>query len=310
MEKITFYQERTFGDKFTVVFEFIKQNWKPMLRYGIYGILPLCLIAAFSMNTTFSSVLAMQQGGYQDDAAVSYGMLCLVGMCSFVWIGDIVFSCMQLYNEREDGLEGIVYEDLKPYLKRNAWRLVKCGLLSSLFFILLFSVSIGLSLATESFIFLLFFFIFFVAVIVLWILVIPTYIFEDLSVWQAFARGLRLGWNTWGGIFCLGFVLSILGNVAAMIFVMPWEICLVIKSVFVAEGGTSTILNSFGYTMFQYLLGVVMWLGQYLLSSVFFVSAAYLYSHAAEQIDDMSVATGIDHFEEMADQNQDDGLFQ
>lgn len=33
MNKIVFYQERTFGDKFNVTFEFIKQNWKLMLRY-------------------------------------------------------------------------------------------------------------------------------------------------------------------------------------------------------------------------------------------------------------------------------------
>ena len=36
MNKMVFYEERTFGDKFNVIFEFIKQNWRPILRYVSY----------------------------------------------------------------------------------------------------------------------------------------------------------------------------------------------------------------------------------------------------------------------------------
>ena len=35
--KIPFYAERSFGEKFNVVFSFLKQNWRYMLRYILYG---------------------------------------------------------------------------------------------------------------------------------------------------------------------------------------------------------------------------------------------------------------------------------
>ena len=84
------------------------------------------------------------------------------------------------------------------------------------------------------------------------LMVLPTYIYEDISVWKAYARGLRLGWKTWVGIFALGFVLTFISK------------------------------------------------------AIFLVSISYLYSHAAEKLDDMSVAKGIDDFEGMADSNPDD----
>lgn len=42
MDKIVFYKE-DFG-KFNVTFEFVKQNWKILLRYALYGILPLAFV--------------------------------------------------------------------------------------------------------------------------------------------------------------------------------------------------------------------------------------------------------------------------
>ena len=57
--------------------------------------------------------------------------------------------------------------------------------------------------------------------------------------------------------------------------------------------------------LLQYLLGVLMMLARFLLLAIFYVSISYLYSHAAEKLDQMSVTEGVDHFEEMADKNQD-----
>ena len=51
MDKIVFYKERDFGEKFNVTFEFVKQNWKILLRYALYGILPLAFVGALSLNS-------------------------------------------------------------------------------------------------------------------------------------------------------------------------------------------------------------------------------------------------------------------
>ena len=41
--KIALYVKRSFGEKFNASFDFIKENWKLMLKYATYLLLPLCL---------------------------------------------------------------------------------------------------------------------------------------------------------------------------------------------------------------------------------------------------------------------------
>lgn len=55
--KIPFYAERSFGEKFNVVFSFLKQNWRYMLRYILYGVLPLSLLAALSVDNLMSGTM-------------------------------------------------------------------------------------------------------------------------------------------------------------------------------------------------------------------------------------------------------------
>ena len=41
--KIALYVKRSFGEKFNASFDFIKENWKLMLKYATYLLLPLVL---------------------------------------------------------------------------------------------------------------------------------------------------------------------------------------------------------------------------------------------------------------------------
>ena len=48
--KIRFYRERTFGEKLNITFDYLRENWRPLLRFSLYLILPLCLIQSFFLN--------------------------------------------------------------------------------------------------------------------------------------------------------------------------------------------------------------------------------------------------------------------
>lgn len=319
MNKIVFYKERDFGEKFNVTFEFVKQNWKILLRYALYGILPLAFVGALSLNSLMQTMVddssgnSMFSDGLSNSMLFSYALLMPTSLVAYIWIGTVVFSMMQFYNAHDEGLQGVTFQELKPSFCRNAWRLFKCGLVGTMigivflviFFIVIFWATIHPGAMTAIFYFLA------VAAGVAFgvplILVTPTYIFEDISVWQAYVRGFRLGWSTWGGIFGLGFVLSLLSNVVSFVFAMPWEVCIFVKALFVqAYAGEETFVGSVPFVILQYIFGVVMWIGIYLIYNLFFISTGYLYSHAAEKLDDMSVGQGIDDFEEMADKSQDD----
>ena len=43
-EKIELYAVRDFGQRLTVVMDFLRQNWKPVLIYLTYFLLPLSLV--------------------------------------------------------------------------------------------------------------------------------------------------------------------------------------------------------------------------------------------------------------------------
>ena len=305
MEKIPFYEVRSFGEKFNVVFSFVKQNLKYMIRYILYGVLPLSLLGALSVDNLLAYTMELNEVTANTAFQLfgSYIFLSLVCLLVCLWVGSVVFSCMQIYNERANGLEDITFSEMKPYMKRNAGRIFKCGLVGILVVLVGVAIFVCCALIHGFFGFLVF--LCFVALYIPFLLVLPTYIYEDISVWQAYARGFRLGWNTWGGIFALGFVLSLIVNVLSVVFVIPWELCLAFETIFIGSDGSQFGPNII-LSVLQYIFGVIMWVGQFTLSILFFVSISYLYSHAAEQQDDMSVAKGIDDFEGMVDDNPDD----
>lgn len=305
--KIPFYAERSFGEKFNVVFSFLKQNWRYMLRYILYGVLPLSLLAALSVDNLMSSTMNAVGDGPVNTGLQLFGnyiFLSVVCVLVGLWVGSVVFAYMQLYNERANGLEDVTFADLKPYAKRNAGRIFKCGLAGIPVAFAVIAILVGCAMVDVTF-----YIVAFIVVLALCIpllMVLPTYIYEDISVWKAYARGLRLGWKTWVGIFALDFVLTFISNALSFVFAIPWYVVFLIKAVFGYSDPYNPNIINIIVDLLQYVFGVIMWIGQFTLSTIFLVSISYLYSHAAEKLDDMSVAKGIDDFEGMADSNPDD----
>ena len=76
--KIALYVKRPFGDKLNATMDFIKENWKPMLKFCTYLILPLCLIQAISMNGIMGGAMgiaAAKEAGTNSLAAIGMGKL-------------------------------------------------------------------------------------------------------------------------------------------------------------------------------------------------------------------------------------------
>lgn len=146
MDKIVFYKERDFGEKFNVTFEFVKQNWKILLRYALYGILPLAFVGALSLNSLMQNMVDVSSGNsmFSDELSYSmlfsYALLLPTSLAAYIWIGTVVFSMMQFYNAHDEGLQGVTFQELKPSFRRNAWRLFKCGLVGFLIGIVFLAV--------------------------------------------------------------------------------------------------------------------------------------------------------------------------
>lgn len=305
--KITMYARRTFGENLNASFDFIKENWKVMLKFTTYLILPLCLLQALSLNglmgdmLNFSVAIQQQQIGTNPLGAlgltffVNYAVVFLCAMIGTILLTSLIYALVKTYNEREERLEGITLSALKPLLFRNMKRM----LLLILFCIVLVTVVltiIGVLTALTPFTLLLTIPLV-IACMVPLALFTPIYLFEDISLINAFTKTFRLGFATWGGVFFISIIMSIIGGVLQGVTMTPWYVATLVKYFFSLSdtGGAATV--SVGYSFVLYLLAILQAFGAYLSVIFTFVGLIYQYGHASDVVDSVSVEDDIDKFD-------------
>jgi hypothetical protein len=314
--KIKIYQVRTFSEKLSATIDFVRENWKALFVHITYLLLPLCLLQAFAMNTFFDGYFQLIFGGMKgvaDNMAmpVSFGVSLLANLVAYtvgsLLLMSVVYALMQLYVKREERLVGITAADVKPLLFKNMKKSVAIFLVSLLvmvgFLIVLVlpiamlsmvslpSVLIG-SIVVVVYLLLL-------IALVPFALVMPICMFEEINVFRAIAKAYRLGFRTWGGIFGMLFVLSLIASIVQMVVVLPWEVALGIQSYFGLSGEESAFVSSAAYSFIVYLLGVLMLFVSYMVAALPVVGIAVQYGHAADKIDHVAVMENIEHFDQL-----------
>lgn len=304
---IKLYRIRTFGEKISDTFDFVRENFRPLLKYLTYLMLPLSLVQAFA-QTNF-------MGGYMDfidkmgknvqqNSDVSQ-MLSWVGSMTLMVVVDyvammllvaMVYAMMQHYEQRPQRLEGITGEELRPDVTRLLGRQF-IVLITSIVVMAVFGVFAALMAVIHIGMVILAFVLLLVA-IPLFALVTPIYLFErETGIVSAYTKSIRLGWKTWGGIVGVGLVLFIIVTIVGSIIETPWTIMLMVKNVLTAQGSDTGFVSSFGYTAIQYLLGVISTYVGNLLMSLLYIGMAYQYGHACEKVDGVTVDRDIENFE-------------
>ena len=309
--KIAMYVQRTFGDKLNATFDFIKENWKVLLKYVTYLLLPVSLIQALSMNGLMGMMLgtadpAVVEAMFTDSGQVVtfvsyYGLLLLISLIGTNLLGALVYTLMRLYNEREQRLSGIEFGELKPLLYRNIKRLFSLTLFA-IFMMVLIGLVIGvLASLVSSFSVLFVFLLLLVGLLLLAPLLLwgSIYLFEDISLMKAFSKAFRLGFATWGGVVLMAIVMGFLASILQGVTTMPWYISILVKTFFIASDAGSGIGTSVGYNFMLYLFGVLQAFGAYLAMIFYLVGLAYQYGHAAEKMDSVRIEEDINHFDQL-----------
>jgi hypothetical protein len=309
--KIAMYVQRTFGDKLNATFDFIKENWKVLLKYVTYLLLPVSLIQALSMNGLMGMMLgtadpAVVEAMFTDSGQVVtfvsyYGLLLLISLIGTNLLGALVYTLMRLYNEREQRLSGIEFGELKPLLYRNFKRLFSLTLFA-IFMMVLIGLVIGvLASLVSSFSVLFVFLLLLVGLLLLAPLLLwgSIYLFEDISLMKAFSKAFRLGFATWGGVVLMAIVMGFLASILQGVTTMPWYISILVKTFFIASDAGSGIGTSVGYNFMLYLFGVLQAFGAYLAMIFYLVGLAYQYGHAAEKMDSVRIEEDINHFDQL-----------
>lgn len=303
--KIELYRVRSFGDKLNDTFAFVNENYRQLLKYLTYFLLPLSLVQAVAMNGYLGNMMTLSMGGgngMSSDAlmsmAGSMAFYALVyGVGAFLLV-TVVYALMRLYNRREQRLNGLMWEEMKPevgLMLRRGLLLVLLGIVVAVLFGLLIFALVQFS---PMMLFLLLPALFVVALPLS--LLTPVYLFEErISLTEALGKSLRLGFRTWGGILAVMLVMTIIASVLQGVVSIPWYIAFIVKSLFGLQQAEDSFVNSVGFSFITYLLGVVQAFGGFLTYSLAYISLAYQYGHAAEKIDGVTVDTDIEHFEEL-----------
>lgn len=308
-KRIQLYAERTFSSKFQDTFDFARENWKPLLRFLTYFLLPVSLVQALSFNSYMDSVMAI--GENFSDTILFRMLASLSGMMLFGFIGGIfmfgvVYALMNVYRRREGGLKGITMEELKPELMKGLRRSLISMMAILVYGVLVIAVVVLLFLISPWLIF-----IPYLAALACALplsMLLPIYLFEDITLMDAVKKAFRYGFKTWGGIFAITFVVSIIVGIVSGLVGVPIQMMLMVKGFLASDLGTSNvsaIVDSPAYNVTLYLLGVLQTYVSHLGYSIVAIALAYQYGHAAEKLDQVSVASDIDNFEQISEPEED-----
>lgn len=305
--KVAMYVKRSFGEKLNASFDFIKENWKLLLKFITYLLLPVSLIQALSLNGLMGGALKISAVANTTAMAASpsslvgfmsyYGLYMLVFMIGTILLTSLIYAMIRTYNEREERLEGITLGSLKPLLFHNIKKLLILTLFGILL-VLIVGVVIGVLAALSLFTLFLTIpvIIAFTVPLALWA---PIYLFEDITVMEAFKKTFRLGFATWGGIFLISLIMGIIANVLQSVTMMPWYIATLVKYFFsMSDAGSETTVSA-GYSFLLYLLGIVQAFGAYVSMIFTYAGLAYQYGHASEVVDSVTVESDIDNFDKL-----------
>ncbi|MDR2147281.1 MAG: hypothetical protein LBE91_12560 [Tannerella sp.] len=310
--KIEFYRLRNFSDKLNATFQFIRENWKPLIKFTFYLLLPICLIQTIAMNSYMLNAMRLgQTNDFNSFNPVSfftnYGLLMLIILIGSILLSALVYSLIQTYNQRENRLVNIQWADFKEQLIKNAKRsltLLVVGVGVFLLVALLFgAIGAGLYSATSSIGFTVFIvMIFMLALLILVIplsLMMPIYIFDTrINLRDTVAKAFKWGFNHFWSLLGFLIVVYIITNVLQTVTMMPWYITTIVGSLMSLETDPG-VTQSLFYKFAIYILGIIQAMGTYIATIIMLIGIAYQYAHLREKYEGVTIESNITNFNEL-----------
>lgn len=305
-QKINFYQKRTLGENITATFDFLKDNWKPIVKLCLYVLLPLSIVQGVFMNNFTSAAVdaamyppttAAALQGYSPTIVINYILLALFYMVGHSLLAAIVYTVMQKYQNSETSEKyplADIKDDFISFMKQcfilmvyvmfiSIGYLAIVGSLAYLFPYLLILIIPGT-----------------VALIIPLTLISPAYILgEGSGTNNALKESFRLGFPTWGSLFLLILVLGIVSSIIKTVTLLPWYLVFFVSKIMSQVSGGVTTSNSVWVEFITYIFAALQAFGAYLAGIFIFVGAAFHYFSALEAKDSVSVNDDIDNFEQL-----------
>lgn len=308
--RIHLYASRSIGETLSATFDFVTQNFVPLIKFLSAFLLPVSALMGLSYQSMFSSFANIENINDETEQILSVVMsylpvllLCLIGALLTV---AVTYTLMQKYQQRDNLLKGLTLNEIKPLLKHNLWRVLKMLLLLTLigmvaFVVLVLVATMIMSIGSkfEAFLFLLYMAM--LAIALPLGLVLPMCVFEpELSLFSCVKKALRLGFKTWGTLFVVMLVITMLVQIVSFILMIPFLFTTMTSMFFEID---STQYASLAYTssawfsVLTFGSSLLFCFGLLLMSALSFVAFAFCYGRAADKVEGVSVKNAVQNFD-------------
>lgn len=308
--RINLYASRSIGETLSATFDFVTQNFVPLIKFLAAFLLPVSALMGLSYQSMFSSFANIENLNDETDMILSVVtsylpvlLLCLIGALLTV---AVTYTLMQKYQQRDNLLKGVTLSEIKPLLKHNLWRVFKMLLLLTLlgmvaFVVLVLVATMIMSIGSkfEAFLFLLYMAM--LAIALPLGLVLPLCVFEpELGLFSCVKKALRLGFKTWGTLFVVMLVITMLVQIVSFILMIPFLFTTMTTMFFEID---STQYASLAYTssawfsVLTFASSLLFCFGLLLMSALSFVAFAFCYGRAADKVEGVSVKNAVQNFD-------------
>lgn len=308
--RIPLYASRSIGETLSATFDFVAQNFVPLIKFLSAFLLPVSALMGLSYQSLLSSFAHIED--YDDETELILSavagyipvfVLCLIGALLTV---AVTYTLMQKYQQRDNLLKGITLNEIKPLLKHNFWRLLKMSLLLTLIgmvafvaLVLVAAMIMAIGGKFEVFLFLLY-----VAILAIALplgLVLPMCVFEpELSLFSCVKKALRLGFKTWGTLFVVMLVITMLVQIVSVILIIPFMFTTVASMFFEIDSSQYASLaytSSAWFSVLTFASSLLFCFGLLLMSALSFVAFAFCYGRAADKVEGVSVKNAVQNFD-------------
>lgn len=308
--RIPLYASRSIGETLSATFDFVTQNFVPLIKFLSAFLLPVSALMGLSYQSMFSSFANIENLNDETEQILSVVMsylpvllLCLIGALLTV---AVTYTLMQKYWQRDNLLKGLTLSEIKPLLKHNLWRVFKMLLLLTLigmvaFVVLVLVATMIMSIGSkfEAFLFLLYMAM--LAIALPLGLVLPMCVFEpELGLFSCVKKALRLGFKTWGTLFVVMLVIIMLVQIVSFILMIPFLFTTMTTMFFEIDSSQYASLaytSSAWFSVLTFASSLLFCFGLLLMSALSFVAFAFCYGRAADKVEGVSVKNAVQNFD-------------
>lgn len=308
--RINLYASRSIGETLSATFDFVTQNFVPLIKFLAAFLLPVSALMGLSYQSMFSSFAHIDNLNDETEQILSVVMsylpvlvLCLIGALLTV---AVTYTLMQKYQQRDNLLKGVTLSEIKPLLKHNLWRVFKMLLLLTLigmvaFVVLVLVATMIMSIGSkfEAFLFLLYMAM--LAIALPLGLVLPLCVFEpELGLFSCVKKALRLGFKTWGTLFVVMLVITMLVQIVSFILMIPFLFTTMTTMFFEIDSSQYASLaytSSAWFSVLTFASSLLFCFGLLLMSALSFVAFAFCYGRAADKVEGVSVKNAVQNFD-------------